>query len=148
VGLPPVPRVDGALDVRVRSPEANQVVPRDSTFVFGSVGSGAATVTVNGAPVPVAPNGAFLAYLPTPPASAPRYTVVATRGAETAQRVVPVRVAQRRALPAAGRLVVDSGERGAVRPPGAARRRAGARERARAAERAGALEFAPVGASP
>ena len=109
-GLPAVPRVDGALDVRVVSPTANQNVPRDSTFVFGSVGSGAATLTVNGAPVTVAPNGAFLAYLPTPPATAPRYDVVATRGGETARRSVAVRVSARRApAVAAGALVVDSG---------------------------------------
>lgn len=109
VGLPPVSRVDGALEVRVRSPGANQLVPRDSTFVFGSVGSGAATLTVNGAPVPVAPNGAFLAYLPVPPASAPRYVLVAARGADTVRHTVVVRVATRRVLAATGRLVVDSG---------------------------------------
>jgi len=59
VGLPPVPAADGPLDVRVVSPSPNQTVPRDSTFVFGSVGSGRATLTVNGAPVQVAPNGAW-----------------------------------------------------------------------------------------
>jgi N-acetylmuramoyl-L-alanine amidase len=104
-----VPAVDGALDVRVVSPGANQVVPRDSTFVFGSVGSGRATLTVNGTPVPVAANGAFLAYLPVPPVGAPRYVLVAARGADTARRTVAVRVTARRPLPAAGRLVVDSG---------------------------------------
>ena len=107
-GLPSVPRVDGALDVHVVSPSANQVVPRDSTFVFGSVGSGAATLTINGAAVPVAPNGAFLAYLPTPSTSAPRYDLVASRGAETVRRTVAVRVAGRRTA-AAGALAVDSG---------------------------------------
>ncbi len=106
-GLPPVPRVDGALDVRVVSPSANQVVPRDSTFVFGSVGSGAATLIVNGASVPVAANGAFLAYLPTPPASAPRYELVVSRGAERVRRTVAVRVAGRRDG-VAGALAVDS----------------------------------------
>ncbi|MDF1505702.1 N-acetylmuramoyl-L-alanine amidase [Roseisolibacter sp. H3M3-2] len=109
-GLPPVPRVNGALDVRVVSPGAQASVGgRDSTFVFGSVGSGEATLTINGAPVQVAPNGAFLAFLPVPPASAPRYELVATRGVETARRTVPVRVPARRPLPATGRLVVDSG---------------------------------------
>ncbi len=109
-GLPSVPRIDGALDVRVVSPTPNQVVPRDSTFVFGSLGSGTATLTVNGAAVAVAPNGAFLAYLPTPSASAPRYDLVASRGGETVRRSVAVRVAARR--PSAGRsgmLTVDSG---------------------------------------
>jgi N-acetylmuramoyl-L-alanine amidase len=39
----------------------------DSTFIFGSVGNGRATLTINGAPVQrLAPNGAFLAYLPVP----------------------------------------------------------------------------------
>ncbi|HEY0780364.1 MAG TPA: N-acetylmuramoyl-L-alanine amidase [Gemmatirosa sp.] len=109
IGLPPVPRVDGALDVRVVSPIPDQIVPRDSTFVFGSVGSGAASVTVNGAPVDVAPNGAFLAYLPTPPASAPRYDVVATRGADVVRRSVAVRVAGHRTTTRPGALVVDSG---------------------------------------
>ncbi|GJG84963.1 hypothetical protein tb265_01440 [Gemmatimonadetes bacterium T265] len=107
-GLPPVSRVDGALDVRVVSPTPNQLVPRDSTFVFGAVGSGAATLTVNGTPVPVAPNGAFLAYLPTPPASAPRYDLVATRAGEEARRTVAVRVATPRAVTPGLRLV-DSG---------------------------------------
>lgn len=106
-GLPAVPRVDGPLDVRVVSPTPGQGVPAESTFVFGSVGSGTATVTVNGAPVSVAPNGAFLAYLPTPGADAPRYDVVATRGAETARRTVAVRVARRRAA-TPGALAVDS----------------------------------------
>ncbi len=113
VGLPPVPRVDGALEVRVVWPTAGQIVPRDSTFVFGAVGSGAASVTVNGAPVPVAPNGAFLAYLPTPSPAAARYDVVATRiraagGTDTARGSVAVRVAGRGATGRPGALVVDT----------------------------------------
>lgn len=110
VGLPPVPRVTGALDVRVVSPGANQSLGRlDSTFVFGSVGSGDATLRINGAEVPVAPNGAFLAYLPVPATTPPRYELVAARGADTSRRTVPVRITARRPLPADGRLVVDSG---------------------------------------
>jgi N-acetylmuramoyl-L-alanine amidase len=114
VGLPPVPPTTGRpLDIRVVSPGAQASVgARDSTFVFGSIGSGDATLTINGASVPVAPNGAFLAFLPVPPASAPRYELVATRGSETARRAVPVRVPVRRPLPATGRLVVDSGSVG------------------------------------
>lgn len=110
-GIPPIPPVTGApLEIRVVSPGANQSVgTRESTFVFGRVGSGDATLTINGAPVPVAPNGAFLAFLPIPTATA-RYELVAVRGADTARRTVPVRVpAARRALPATGALVVDSG---------------------------------------
>jgi N-acetylmuramoyl-L-alanine amidase len=106
-----VPRVVGApLGIRVVSPAANASVgSRDSTFVFGQVGSGDATLTVNGAPVDVAPNGAFLAFLPVPPAGAPRYELVATRGAETARLTLPVRLpAGRRPLAATGPLRVDS----------------------------------------
>lgn len=67
VGLPAVPRVEGALDVRVQYPSAGVARPRvDSTFIFGSVGNGRATLFINGTPVQVAPNGAFLAYLPVP----------------------------------------------------------------------------------
>ena len=39
---------------------------RDSTFVFGSTGTGRASLAINGFQVPVAPNGAFLAFLPVP----------------------------------------------------------------------------------
>ena len=108
-GLPPVPAVRGAIDLRVRWPEANAAVGvRDSTFVFGSVGTGDATLRVNGAPVPVAANGAFVAFLPVPPAGAPSYEFVVTRGGPSRRRAVPVRVPLRRVLPAEGALVVDS----------------------------------------
>ncbi len=43
---------------------AARVDAGDSTFVFGSVGDGAALLTINGAPIPVAPNGAWLAWIP------------------------------------------------------------------------------------
>ena len=60
--LPPVPHVSGPLALRVVYPVAGSLVQaRDSNFIFGSVGNGDATLTINGASVPVAPNGAFLA---------------------------------------------------------------------------------------
>lgn len=64
---PAVPVVDGplALDV-VYPPEGATVPPVPRTFLFGSTGSGRARLTIDGVPVPVAPNGAFLAYLPLP----------------------------------------------------------------------------------
>jgi N-acetylmuramoyl-L-alanine amidase len=108
VGLPPVPRVDGPLAIRVVSPGQDQALGRlDSTFVFGAVGSGDATLRINGTAVPVAPNGAFLAFLPVPPASAPRYELVASRGADTVRRAVGGRVAPRRVLSLTGPLAVD-----------------------------------------
>ena len=65
--LPPVPHVDGPLDVRVVYPPAGaRISVRDSTFIFGSIGTGDATLTINGASVDVARNGAYLAFLPVP----------------------------------------------------------------------------------
>jgi N-acetylmuramoyl-L-alanine amidase len=66
-GLPPIPRVDAPLTIRVIQPAANQPRPSvDSTSVYGSVGTGGAALLVNGVQVPVAPNGAFIAFLPVP----------------------------------------------------------------------------------
>jgi N-acetylmuramoyl-L-alanine amidase len=38
----------------------------DSNFIFGTVGNGNASLTINGTQVPLAKNGAFLAFLPMP----------------------------------------------------------------------------------
>ncbi|MBW7935436.1 MAG: hypothetical protein H3C62_17870, partial [Gemmatimonadaceae bacterium] len=75
--LPPFPKVTGALapDL-VYPPEGYLLSVRDSTFVFGNVGNGDATLSINGAPVRVNPNGSFMAYLPVPPDTA--YTLRAT----------------------------------------------------------------------
>ena len=62
--LPPVPLVEGALKPTVVYPVANTLVEsRDSNFIFGAVGNGHATLTINGAPVQVHPNGAYLAFI-------------------------------------------------------------------------------------
>lgn len=82
-GLPPIPRVDGPLDIRVVHPTANTPRPgADSSLVYGSVGSGAATLSINGRDVPVEPNGAFLAYLPVPADGT--YQLTAQAGGRTA----------------------------------------------------------------
>ena len=108
--LPPIPLVEGPLVPRVVFPQPNQAISvRDSNFIFGSVGNGHATLTIDGANVPVAPNGTFLAFLPVPPHSAPRYDVVARLGADSARLIVPVRVPPPRPdLAVSGPLVVDS----------------------------------------
>src|SRR5690554_5829112 len=65
--LPPVPEVRGALGIDVVYPaEGATVTSRDSTFVFGNLGRGDAALTINGAVVDVASNGAWLAFLPVP----------------------------------------------------------------------------------
>ncbi|HET7460925.1 MAG TPA: N-acetylmuramoyl-L-alanine amidase [Longimicrobium sp.] len=66
-GLPPIPAVDAPLAIRIVAPEAGETRPRrDSTFIYGTVGTGGAALLINGAQVPVAPNGAFIGYLPVP----------------------------------------------------------------------------------
>jgi len=67
-GLPPIPPVEAPLAIRVVAPEAGETLPRrDSAFIYGTVGTGNAALLINGAQVPVAPNGAFIAYLPVSP---------------------------------------------------------------------------------
>jgi N-acetylmuramoyl-L-alanine amidase len=109
--LPPVPLVTGPLAPKLVFPEANQTIPvRDSNFIFGSLGNGHATLTINGAPVPVAPNGTFLAYLPVPPPSSARYELVAHAGMDSARLSVPVRVPRAPVVfSTSGPLLVDSG---------------------------------------
>src|SRR5687767_8315878 len=76
--LPPVPQVNGPLEIKVIYPSAGQTITsRDSNFVFGSVGNGEAGLTINGIVTPVWPNGAFMAWLPNPPANAPQYEITA-----------------------------------------------------------------------
>jgi N-acetylmuramoyl-L-alanine amidase len=89
--LPPIPDVRGPLAITVIYPKAGSVVTaRDSNFIFGSVGSGDATLTINGYPVKVEANGAFLAWLPLPDTATARYDLVALRGADTARYTHPI----------------------------------------------------------
>jgi N-acetylmuramoyl-L-alanine amidase len=99
--LPPIPRLDGPLAIRVQYPAPNALIAaRDSTFLLGTVQHGGATLTINGAPVPVRPNGAFLAWVAMPPRSSPQFELVASVPASGPQRLVlPIRLpAERVAL--------------------------------------------------
>lgn len=90
--LPRVPRVRGPLRIAVVHPKAeSQVDAADSTFVFGSVGSGDARVSVAGQPARVADNGAWIAWVRLPDDDRSEIVVEATRGADSARLVVPVR---------------------------------------------------------
>jgi len=92
--LPPVPQVTGALVPYVEYPDSLQpVAVRDSNFLFGSVGSGDATLLINGQFVPVQPNGAFLAWLPVPEAEAGDtafYRIRVRRGEEVRTHSHPI----------------------------------------------------------
>jgi N-acetylmuramoyl-L-alanine amidase len=93
------------------------IAVRDSTFIFGSVGTGRAALDINGTPVRVHPNGAFLAFLPVPPAERPAYEIRAVSGADTIRLTHPVRLAPPPLVLAdTGPLAVDSAS---VTPRGA-----------------------------
>ena len=90
-GLPPIRRVEGPLAIRVIQPGANAARPgSDSTFIYGSVGTGGAALTINGVPVPVAPNGAFIAFLPVP---ASAWELRAFKDGQTVRQTVAYRAA-------------------------------------------------------
>src|SRR4051812_15186102 len=91
--LPPVPQVRGPVQISVTYPKPDQMLTvRDSNFIFGSVGSGDAALRINGVPVPVWPNGAFMGWLPVPPDSAPRYELLAGNRTGNVRLVLPVRI--------------------------------------------------------
>ncbi len=73
---------------------------RDSNFILGSVGTGDATLMINGHAVPVEPNGAFLAWLPVPDSTQPRYDLVAVAGPDTTRLSYPIRLLPSRAAQA------------------------------------------------
>lgn len=82
--LPPIPPVTGPLDLRVEYPDSLQrLAVSDTNFIFGTVRTGDATLIIDGAFVEVEPNGAFLGWLPVPPATAgdtAYYQLIARRG--------------------------------------------------------------------
>ena len=98
--LPAVPSVSGPLAIKVIYPSSGQLIQsKDSNFIFGSVGTGEAGLTINGIPAPVWPNGAFMAWLPNPSADSPRYDIVATTGFDTARISLPVKIQPAPAVP-------------------------------------------------
>src|SRR5687767_8104877 len=65
--LPGVPVARGPLAIRVVYPPPDGIVrAKDSSFLLGSVGTGNAQLSINGYPVRVWPNGAWLAWIPLP----------------------------------------------------------------------------------
>jgi N-acetylmuramoyl-L-alanine amidase len=91
--LPPVPEVRGPVRINVVYPKPEQLLTvRDSNFIFGSVGTGDAALRINGMPVPVWPNGAFMGWLAVPPDGAPHYELLAGNATEMAALVLPVKI--------------------------------------------------------
>ncbi|MFQ5745916.1 MAG: N-acetylmuramoyl-L-alanine amidase [Gemmatimonadota bacterium] len=117
--LPPIPAVRGPLAIRVAYPDSgDRITARDSNFVFGTVGTGDASLIIDGFLVPVEPNGAFLAWLPVPPAEngdTATYLLVARRGEEMDTLRHPVLLPPAPAAGPTGTVWLDSA--GLV-PPG------------------------------
>lgn len=104
--LPPVPARTGTLRVSVAYPGENAAIAADSNFIFGTVGRGDASLTINGVPVEVAANGAFLAFLPVPADGV--YRLDARAGGETSARELRVRATGGRAAAAPAGIVASS----------------------------------------
>ena len=106
--LPPVPATGGPLRISVIYPDSNaRVEVRDSSFLFGSLGDGRALLRINGQSVPVAPNGAWIAWLPFRGDSVITFRIEARSPADSAHLDYRLRRARRFAPPAAGALWVD-----------------------------------------
>ncbi|MEX2000368.1 MAG: hypothetical protein WD934_11855, partial [Gemmatimonadales bacterium] len=93
----PVPApASGPLMIDIVYPRVRDTVPvpravdpiaaRDSTFLFGSVGRGDAQLTVNGFPVSILANGAWLAWVPLPGDTVAQFDLVALTGSDTMRR--------------------------------------------------------------
>ncbi len=103
--LPPVAPVRGPLELTVRYPAPDAVLQiRDSSFLFGTAGTGEAHVSVNGQPARVWPNGAWLAYIALPTDSVMPIRIEARTAADSVVLDYPIR----RIVPDAGRLTVGA----------------------------------------
>jgi N-acetylmuramoyl-L-alanine amidase len=117
--LPPIPARSGPLAIQVAYPgEGAALTTADSNFIFGQVGRGDATLTIDGVPVEVAPNGAFLAFLPVPAdgvyrlrAAAAGAAVEATRRVRAPVPPLPGGLADAASLRPRGAMTVAAGER-------------------------------------
>jgi N-acetylmuramoyl-L-alanine amidase len=90
--LPAVPPVHGKLSLRVIYPGPDAAIQlRDSSFLFGSAGTGDARLWINGQPVRVWPNGAWLAWLPFPVDSLMRFQIEARTPTDSASLSYSVR---------------------------------------------------------
>ncbi len=94
--LPAVPNVRAPLQMRERYPVPGATIAAgDSTFIFGSLGNGNATLTIAGQPVEVAPNGGWLAWLRIPSDTAFALRLEAHLGDDTTVINLPLRRATR-----------------------------------------------------
>ena len=89
--LPAPPHVKGPLALRVAYPAPSvRVEAKDSTFLYGSVGTGDATLTIDGAPVRVWPNGGWIAWVALTSDSVTRFHFLAKTASDSATLDYPV----------------------------------------------------------
>lgn len=99
----------GPVRVSVIYPRATDIVqPVDSTFLFGGVGRGDATLTVNGASVPVLGNGTWIAWVPLPDDTVAQFDLVAAVPGDTQVTTLHARLAPRFHAPPAPALWIDT----------------------------------------
>ena len=105
----PIPPSAGALGLTVVYPLPNATITAgDSTFLLGTVGTGGAKLRVDGRPVEVHPNGAWLAWIAIPPDSAFDVAFEAATASDTVRYLLPLQ----RPGPSSHPAVLDSLARG------------------------------------
>ncbi len=86
------PAVQDPIGLRVVYPALTDLVrANDSSFLFGSVADGKTRLTINGNPVRVWPNGAWMAWIPFPPDTLMQFTIAARAGQDSSVLIYPVR---------------------------------------------------------
>lgn len=94
--LPRAAPASASLGITVVYPKpADPIQAPDSSFLFGSVGRGDAEFTINGVPVPVLPNGAWLAWVPLPDDTVAYFRLAARAGGDSQVTVFAARLAPR-----------------------------------------------------
>ena len=89
---PAATRAQDEIGLHVVYPAPDDLVRvRDSSFLLGSVASGGVRLTINGTPVKVWPNGAWLAWIPFPPDSVIPFKIEARTERDSVVLIYPVR---------------------------------------------------------
>ena len=85
-----IPRIDGPLVLELRYPLDGTIIAQDSTAIWGSTGSGRASLDVNGRRIRVEPNGAFADFVPLPAGGTAMLRFRAHVGSDTVTRAIRI----------------------------------------------------------
>ncbi len=108
-----VPAATESLHITVVYPKASDLIQsHDSTFFFGAVlgggGAGRASLTVDGTPVPVLPNGGWIAWVPLPDDTVASFRLVARAAADSQVAIFLAHIAPRFHPPEARSAWIDT----------------------------------------